>query len=122
MIIIRRILRWLPALSIMVAIFGFSSLPSKDVPSFGMWDPVVEKGAHLLGYGLLALALWYAFHFDRRRRWLVLLFVVLYALTDEIHQSFVPGRHPSWVDVLIFDGGGAVLMLLAVAQVRKRMP
>jgi VanZ family protein len=32
-------------------------------------------------------------------------------MTDEFHQSFVPGRHPSWVDVLGFDGGGALIAL-----------
>jgi VanZ family protein len=91
------------------------------VPSFGLWDPVVEKGAHILGYSLLALATWYAINFDMSRGWLVLLFAVLYAITDEFHQSFVPGRHSSWVDILIFDGGGAALMVLAVSKVRKRM-
>jgi len=105
----------------MVAIFGFSSLPSEEVPSFGMWDQFIEKGAHILGYGMLALATWYALHFNKRHIWFVLLFAVLYAITDEFHQSFVPGRHSSWVDVLIFDGGGAALMLLAVSLVRKWM-
>ncbi|MBI1854398.1 MAG: VanZ family protein, partial [Chloroflexi bacterium] len=33
------------------------------------------------------------------------------ALTDEFHQSFVAGRHPSMVDVFLFDGGGAMLAL-----------
>ena len=121
MVIIKSILRWLPAVSIMVAIFGFSSLPSPEVPSFGLWDPVVEKGAHIMGYGLLALAFWYALRFDKRRKWLVLLLAVLYAITDEFHQSFVSGRHSSWVDVFIFDGSGASLMLLGVSWIRKRM-
>jgi VanZ family protein len=105
----------------MVAIFGYSSIPSQEVPSVGLWDEVVQKGAHILGYGLLALATWYALRFDRQRRWLVLLFTVLFAITDEFHQSFVPGRHSSWVDVLVFDGGGAALMLLVSTWVRKRM-
>ncbi len=117
----KRFLRWLPAVAVMAVIFGFSSVPSQDMPSFGLWDVIVKKGAHMGGYGLLALAYWYGLRFAKRRWWLVLLLTVLYAITDEFHQSFVPGRHPSWVDALIIDGSGAALMLLAVALVRKRM-
>ncbi len=75
----------------------------------------------MLGYGLLALAFWFAFRFDRHLWWWALLLAVLYALSDEFHQSFVPGRHPSWVDALVIDGSGAALMLLAVTSMRKRM-
>ncbi len=53
--IVARILRWLPAILVMVIIFGFSSIPSREMPSFGFWDLLVKKGAHMLGYGLLAL-------------------------------------------------------------------
>jgi VanZ family protein len=117
----KRFLRWFPAIVVMAVIFGFSSIPSQEMPSFGLWDLVVKKGAHMLGYGLLALAYWYGLHFDKHRWWLVLLIAVLYAISDEYHQSFVPGRHPSWVDALIIDGSGAALMLLAVSGVRKRL-
>jgi VanZ family protein len=117
----KSILRWLPAIVVMTIIFGFSSIPSRELPNFGIWDLVVKKGAHMLGYGLLALAYWYGLRLDKRLWWLALLLSVLYAISDEFHQSFVPGRHPSWVDVLVFDGGGASLTLLAVLGIRKRM-
>ncbi len=109
--IYKSILRWLPAMAVMAVIFGFSSIPSQEMLSFGLWDLIVKKGAHMLGYGLLALAYWYGLRFDERGWWLALLLAVLYASTDEFHQSFVPGRHPSWVDVLVFDGGGAAIAL-----------
>jgi hypothetical protein len=117
----KRVLRWVPALVGMAIIFGFSSVPSKEMPSFGLLDYIVKKGAHMLGYGLLALAYWYGLRFNKRYWWLALLLAILYAITDEFHQSFVPGRHPSWVDVLMFDGGGAALSLLAGSLLRKRM-
>ena len=65
----------------------------------------------MLGYGLLAFAYWYGLRFEKRRGWLALLFAVLYAVSDEFHQSFVPGRHPSWVDALVIDGSGAAIAL-----------
>jgi hypothetical protein len=108
--------RWLPAIIVMAVIFGFSSIPSKEMPMFGVLDLIVKKGAHMLGYGLLALAFWYALRFDRRRWWLALLLAVLYALSDEFHQSFVPGRHPSLVDALLIDGSGAGLALFIFAK------
>jgi VanZ family protein len=108
---IKSILRWFPTIAVMAVIFGFSSIPSQEMPSFGPWDLVVKKGTHMLGYGLLALAYWYGLCFDKHRWWLALLLAVLYAITDEFHQYFVPGRHPSWVDALVFDGGGAAIAL-----------
>ena len=108
------LLRWLPAALIMAVIFGFSSTPSAQLPSFGLLDFVVKKGAHMLGYGLLACAYWVGLGLEKRRWWLALLFAILYAMSDEFHQSFVPGRHPSWVDVFGFDGGGALIGLSLV--------
>jgi VanZ family protein len=105
------LLRWLPAALIMAVIFGFSSTPATRLPNFGLLDFVVKKGGHMLGYALLALAYWCGLRFEKKRWWLALLFALLYASSDEFHQSIVPGRHPSWVDVLGFDGGGALIAL-----------
>ncbi len=95
----------------MAIIFGFSSLPSNEMPDLGLMDIVVQKGGHVLGYGLLAIAYWFALRFDKRRWWLALLLAVIYAASDEFHQSFVPGRHSGWGDVLIYDAGGAASAL-----------
>jgi VanZ family protein len=119
--IIKDVLRWLPALIVMIVIFCFSSIPSRDMPYYGFWDSVVKKGGHMLGYGFLALATWYGLKFEKQTGWLAFLFVILYAISDEFHQSFVPGRHATWMDVLVFDGSGAALMLLAASCIKKRM-
>ena len=107
----KTVLRWVPALFLMATIFGFSSIPSAEMPNFGSSDLFVKKGGHMLGYGLLALAYWYALRFEKRSWWLALLLAVVYALSDEFHQSFVSGRHPSWVDALVIDGSGATIAL-----------
>ncbi len=117
----KTLLRWLPAVAVMAAIFVVSSTPGSDLPRFGVLDVIVKKGGHMLGYALLALTFWYGLRFDRRRWWLALLLAVLYALTDEFHQSFVPGRHPSWIDVLAFDGiGAAIALALASWRLARR--
>ena len=115
-----KIKRWLPAVLMMVVIFGFSSITGTQMPNFGLWDLIVKKGAHVLGYVLLALSLWYAQGFDRRRAWLALVLAILYAISDEFHQSFVAGRHPSWVDALVIDGCGAAFGLFMGRLVKKK--
>ena len=103
--------RWLPALFFMVVIFSFSSRPSKDLPNFLDWDFVVKKSGHAIGYGLLALSYFYFFKYDKKRYWLAWLLTIVFAITDEFHQSFVAGRHSTAFDVLVFDNLGALFGL-----------
>ena len=113
-----RLKNWLPALAMMTLIFAFSSIPSRDMPSFGWWDFSVKKLGHALGYGLLAVA--YLRGLGEKRPWLAWALTVLYATTDEIHQSFTPGRNPSPVDVLLFDNLGALIGLWAYNKWKTR--
>jgi VanZ family protein len=112
--------RWLPALVVMCAIFLFSSQPSEKLPDLGWADRLFKKGGHMLGYGLLALTYWFGFGWDRGKRPLAWLLAVVYAGTDEFHQSFVAGRNPSIWDVVIFDNLGALLALWLVDVFRKQ--
>ncbi len=106
-----KINRWLPAIIVMIVIFAFSSRTSRELPEFGMVDALVKKSGHITEYAMLACALWYGFHLQENKWRFAWLLAVLYALTDEYHQSFVPGRHPSIIDVFVFDGVGAFLGL-----------
>ncbi len=109
--------RWLPAVLVMAAIFIFSSIPSKEMPFFGGWDAILKKSGHMLGYALLGFA--YLRASNSRSGWaylIALLAVVLYAFSDEFHQSFVPGRDSSIVDVGI-DTAGACLGMIALRLV-----
>jgi VanZ family protein len=110
--------RWLPALLLMLVIFGFSSRPGDDLPSFGGWDYFVKKGGHAVGYGLLALA--YLRALPRRNYVLAWFLALLFSATDEFHQSFVPGRNASLIDVLVFDNLGAVVGLFTHARWSSR--
>jgi VanZ family protein len=110
-------LRWVPAFLLMVIIFILSSFPGDSLPYFGYWDVLLKKGGHALGYGLLGLAYFSALprRLSFRYRWfLALLMAVLFALSDEFHQSFVLGRTSSLGDILI-DGFGAALALMIAA-------
>ena len=118
-----RLARWLPALLIMLIIFWFSSRPNSSLPSFDWADVIVKKSGHMVGYALLALSYWHAFDFNRENRWSAWLLAILYAATDEFHQSFTVGRHPSAWDVLIFDNLGALISLwLATLYIKRKQP
>jgi VanZ family protein len=115
--------RWGPALLLMSAIFGFSSIPSKEMLNFGLLDFIIKKGGHAFGYGILALSYLRGLMGGSKgvtARWFYIAWVmaVLYSATDEFHQSFVPGRHPAVTDVLI-DAFGAAVALLIFNYFRK---
>ncbi len=110
----KTLFKWLPAVLLMAAIFIFSSIPSKEMPFFGVLDFLVKKSGHMLGYALLGFA--YLRAFNTKSKWAylaALLAVMLYAFSDEFHQSFVPGRNSSIIDVAI-DTAGAGLGMIAV--------
>ena len=103
----------------MMIIFIFSAQPSNELPNFDWSDTMIKKGGHVIGYAMLALSYWYAFRMQEDKRWLAWLLAVLYALTDEWHQSFVPGRHSSIWDVLTFDNFGAMISLWMISRRTK---
>src|SRR6476620_5856849 len=86
-------------------------------PGFLAWFHfLMRKAGHLTEYAILASLAARAFrssslHFFRQHWFkLSLLLAMLYALTDEFHQSFVPSRTASWHDSLI-DSTGALIAL-----------
>jgi len=108
--------KWLPALIVMGTIFWLSSQPSDDLPDFDWADRIVKKGGHILGYAILAWSYLRGLDMQPRKRWLAWLLAMIYAVTDELHQSFVPGRYSSVWDVVIFDNLGALISLWVAEQ------
>ena len=88
-------------------IFALSSVPSLGT-GLGTWDTVLRKTAHAGEYAILAGLLVRALG----RAAPAFLLAVAYAVTDEIHQTFVPGRAGRPLDVAI-DAAGALLGVLA---------
>lgn len=103
----------LSALAWMGVIFWLSAQPDLPHAPEPWLDVAVKKTGHAALYGVLAWLYLNTLRGDGppsgRTRLLALGLAVLYAVTDEIHQSFVPGRTPSPWDVVI-DGVGAGLV------------
>ncbi|MEE9217084.1 MAG: VanZ family protein [Anaerolineales bacterium] len=114
---IERLMRWIPALVMMTAIFMLSALPASKLPTFGPYDVYVKKISHAIGYGLLGVSYYYALptRLPRLVRWSMAFGLSLgFAVSDEFHQSYVDGRTASVRDVAI-DAMGAFLALFLAA-------
>jgi VanZ family protein len=104
--------RWFPAILVMGLIFIASATPGPKMPGFGYWDVFVKKGGHMTGYALLAASFIHALSKDKRASGFqftaAICITALYAISDEFHQSFIPGRTSSARDVCI-DLAGALI-------------
>lgn len=77
-------------------------------------DGPVRKGAHMTEYAILSFAVWFALVFWTNSKEVLyfstLVFCVLYAASDEFHQTFVRGRSGKIQDVFV-DSAGVVIAL-----------
>ena len=80
-------------------------------------QPIIRKGAHLSIYtlvGIFIMSFISTYKIHVRYKFLISILVgLIYASSDEIHQSFIPGRTASVIDVGI-DTSGVVLGIILV--------
>jgi VanZ family protein len=98
-------------------IFALSSLSDLN-SGLNAGDFFLRKLAHMTEYGLL-FVLWTR---ATGRQGLSALITIVYAATDEYHQSFVEGRHGTPVDVLIDSTGVLIAALLLRRRAGARRP
>lgn len=110
---------WILTISYMGLIFFLSSLQDLSLPELPKNS---DKFIHVLAY----IPLGFLFHMSliksgvRRYGFAVaMLFTVLYGVTDEFHQAFVPGRYAATGDVMA-DSIGALLGCLGANFIKKR--
>ena len=111
---------WLPLVVWMGAIFFLSAQPDLPHASTGWLDLLFSSGAHLFLFAVLAILWGRALGQGWRSRLIALALTLIYALSDEFHQAFVPGRHADPWD-LAFDALGAVLGLLGWVWLQRRI-
>jgi VanZ family protein len=108
---------WGPAALWMVLIFALSSLSGLETGFAPSLDWALRKLAHSLVYAVLAALFWRALRRTTSLAppWIMRLsfcLAVLYAVTDEVHQRFVPGRFGAWWDVAIDAFGAAAAWVI----------
>jgi VanZ family protein len=96
--------------------------------TFDLLHLVLRKLAHVTEYAIFALLLYSLpgetnqAPWRSRRALLCILGAALFSLTDEFHQSFVPGRHASLLDCGLDTLGAALAMLIPYFQERTPSP
>ncbi len=125
---------FIPSIFMMLLIYLFSEMPSEEsslqhsrVIAFFQWLGIdllqwlgkntvwwVRKTAHFVIFGTLSLTfLWGFFKNSINKPYgLAWLFSFFYAIGDEIHQYFVPGRAAQFTDILIDSLGATVFLFI----------
>ncbi len=108
-----------------VVIFVFSSFPTGTATEIIWWDFIIKKTAHMVEYAILSLLLYRAFYNSEVEKGkagvLAIIISILYGLSDEYHQSFIPGRTSKLRDVG-FDTIGAIGIIYIVWNLLPTMP
>jgi VanZ family protein len=107
--------RFAPPLALMGLIFFFSAQENLST-GLGTWDLIGRKIVHMAEYALLWFLWWRALGI--RNPLPAAAIAVGYAATDEVHQSFVEGRHGTPVDVAI-DAAGVALAITFMTRRRS---
>lgn len=144
MIMIKRILRWIPAFSVMLIIFLLSQQSGTESKQLSIdfadglfgnlkesffgenYIATVRKAAHFGIYLVLGMCVMWAM-FDKAAKikkiyTISVMICVFYAISDELHQLFVPERAAMALDVCIDSLGaflGCSLVLLMYKVFRK---
>ena len=107
---------------VLSAVPGFEEQPEEvKVNIIEKLQFIVRKSAHFIGYmilGILASGLILYYGNINKKYLLAFLICVIYAISDEIHQLFVPGRSGQVRDVLI-DSAGSLLGIIIVMTFEK---
>ena len=108
-----RLMYWAPVVLWAAVIFVLSSIPDLGT-GLGTWDTVLRKLAHTAEYAILGGLILRAV----RSAPAAILLASAYAVTDEVHQTFVTGRHGSPLDWLV-DTAGAILGVALAARLSE---
>ncbi len=105
---------WVPTLLWMGVIFFLSMLPESATPGRGI---IPDKVSHAMEYFILAFLILFALQRTTQFRfstsfWITFAWVIIYGLSDEIHQLYVPTRHFEVGDLLADVCGMAVLFFM----------
>lgn len=113
----KKINDWIPAIIVMLVIFGLSSMEGQVVKATGFGHESYQVNAHFILYLLLSLALYKALKDIPK----TIFWAIIYSMTDELHQVFVPGR--SWqLKDLVVDLFGILLGGLIVWKSQYLLP
>ena len=102
---------------------GNKLIESEKIELAEKYIPIVRKGAHFFLYFVLAILVFILLKEYAIVRYKLIIYtliwVILYSISDEVHQLFVPGRVGSIKDVLIDSGGGILSTMICYLTTRR---
>ena len=113
------IIFWIITVCYMGSIYFISSKNNIDIPALTIG---FDKVLHACAYMVLAFLSYISINKSGINKYIFItafIFTCIYGITDELHQSFVPGRDSSAGD-LIADFSGALLGCLGANLVKIR--
>jgi VanZ family protein len=113
---------WLSPLLLMALIFFLSAQPSLN-SGLGVVDHIGRKVVHFSEFALLAFLWWRALRTRMSARGATLVALAIasaYAVSDELHQTVISGRHGSPVDWAIDTAGATAAMVRVRMGLRAR--
>ncbi|MDO8240861.1 MAG: VanZ family protein [Candidatus Moranbacteria bacterium] len=118
---IKTIVSWLLVLVWAIIIFGLSAMPGTGDHPYSLFYFVERKTFHVLEYFVLSILLWRAWaqNFSQKKSfWFAGITTLLYAASDEWHQTFVFGREGVLRDVVI-DSIGIFLAVIFILKFKQ---
>jgi VanZ family protein len=113
----KTVLRWLPAILICVFIFWLSAQTGPELKEAGLGSDEVHIVGHFWMFFFLSVALYRG----TKKPWLAVLISFLYALSDEFHQRFTPGRSSALNDI-VNDTLAATVAGLLIWKFYQKLP
>jgi len=132
----KKIINTLLVIIWMITIFimsSFSSTESSDQSGFivniianilntnnvDLLSLIIRKTAHFTEYFILGILVHNMIHNYNKKTYLSIIICIIYAICDEIHQLFVPGRSGQMLDVLI-DVLGSLLGIYILIFIKNK--
>lgn len=81
---------------------------------------IIRKLAHFTEYFILGILVYNMIHSYNKKSYIAIIICILYAISDEIHQSFVPGRSCQILDMTI-DSLGAIAGIYLLQIINKHI-
>lgn len=107
---------YIPLIIYWLVLLTATSLPSKDLPNTGVSDKIEHFSAYLILAVLLNLTLVVQNKFETLKKYpslSTLTIIAFYALIDELHQLYIPGRDCEALD-WVADFIGAILGIVLI--------
>lgn len=116
---------WVPAIIWAIIIFSFSSVSVPVVSPFYWREFVIKKTGHFIEYVIFGSLIYRALLNSGAAKKKAVIYTIivslLYAASDEFHQSFIPNREPRVRDVII-DTIGASLAVYFLWRLLPKAP